>query len=86
LEGAIDLQEVRIWYDPATLLPRLAMQVDVSGDETFVRLKNIRVDNQIDDADMTLIDTDRPAPPTWAVQTHPFREPAAAIQSNAGGE
>ena len=42
-----DFREVRLWYDEATLLPRLAKTFTQSGDESFVMLVNIRVNERV---------------------------------------
>lgn len=69
------LQEVRLWYDRATLLPVLGVQIEASGDETVVELIGVATDEAVAPADRALIDTTPPAGPGWDIQTHPYREP-----------
>lgn len=42
-----EFREVRLWYDEKTLLPRLAKTFTRSGDESFVMLVNIRVNERV---------------------------------------
>lgn len=47
-EGSADeFREIRLWYDRVTLLPRLARTINRSGDEAFVQLINLRVNDAI---------------------------------------
>lgn len=42
-----DFREIRLWYDRATLLPRLAKTIKRTGDEAFVQLVHLRVNHSI---------------------------------------
>ncbi|MDX9911350.1 MAG: hypothetical protein RBS39_05925 [Phycisphaerales bacterium] len=67
-------QEIRLWYEKAKLLPRMARTVDWEGDETLVQLIDVRTNAAVDDA---LLDTTTPpAGSGWDVQVRPWRESA----------
>ena len=72
------LQDVRIWYDRATLLPTLALQTKASEDVEVVQLQGPRLDSAVTPTDVALIDTGVPAEPGWDVQIHEYRAPARA--------
>lgn len=42
-----EFQEIRLWYEKETLLPRLAKTINRSGDEAFVQLITLRVNEPI---------------------------------------
>jgi outer membrane lipoprotein-sorting protein len=68
-----DFQSVRIWYDLDTLLPRMALTINRTGDESIVQLLNIkRVEEEDLPADALTID-----PPSrgegWDIQIEEFR-------------
>jgi len=64
-------EEVRLWYDRETLLPRLAKTIDTDGDEAFVVLVGTRVNGPIVDG---VFDIEPPAAGAgWDVQIEEFR-------------
>jgi len=67
-----DLQEIRVWYQRDTMLPRMAKTISQSGDESFVLLKDLQIngDAEVSEAELTT------APPKdragWNITVEPY--------------
>lgn len=66
-----EYREIRLWYDRASLLPRLAKTISRSGDEAFVMLVNIRVNDKIKGDVFTIKQPDKAD--GWDVQIEEYR-------------
>jgi len=64
-----EFAEVRLWYDRESLLPRLAKTIDRDGDEAFVMLVALRVNQPID----TGVFVTKPPGKDWDVQIEEYR-------------
>jgi hypothetical protein len=70
--GEKELREIRVWYDRETLLPRMARTVSRSDDESFVLLRDLRLNGEaeIDESDLST------APPSdragWNITIDPY--------------
>ena len=65
---------IRIWYDKATLQPRLAWTINAAQDESYVQLINVKRDVEIDER---VFDTQPPRAEGWEVFITPWRETGA---------
>jgi len=66
-----DWESVRIWFDPQTLLPRLYVKSDWTGDLQIVELFGTELNEPLNPA---LFDTRTPPPASgWRVQIAPWR-------------
>lgn len=66
-----DWESVRIWFDNTTLLPRLYIKTDWTGDLQIVELSGVTLDPQLAP---TIFDTRTPPPESgWRTQISPWR-------------
>lgn len=62
---------IRIWYDKATLQPRLAWTINAAEDQSYVQLINVQRDVEIDEG---VFSTDPPREQGWEVFITPWRD------------
>ncbi|MCC7388857.1 MAG: hypothetical protein IT431_08815 [Phycisphaerales bacterium] len=72
--GEQDLRSIRVWYQTDTLLPRLARTMSMADDESFVMLRDIKLN-----AEARIVEAEiSTQPPTdrtgWNVTQEPYRE------------
>lgn len=70
----VDFQQVDIWYDAATLIPRQVRAVEASNQIKTVRIRDVQLDALEADDQAALFDTTAPAPGSgWRVEIKPWR-------------
>jgi hypothetical protein len=69
--GEQDLRSIRVWYQTDTLLPRLARTMSMADDESFVMLRDIRLN-----AEATIVEAEITTEPPagFDVTQEPYRE------------
>ena len=66
-----DWEWVRIWFDTQTMLPRLYLKADWTGDMQIVQLFDVQTNTELN---ASLFDTTTPPPESgWRVQISPWR-------------
>jgi len=83
---AVEFTEVRLWYKRDSLLPWLAVTQDIDGDESFVQLVDLKINNDAPVAPQ-LFSVEPPADAEgWDVRIEPWRGNAENDQNPEGAQ